>query len=246
MAEDRDTKIHNVLSSAGSIYRMRGSYKFILLWSAFASIWIIAMAILIGLFIFLPKTLDTAISGTIGAITLFLGLPILALSFITIYVAYKGYGRFNNFIFDFYPIWLSMRLDLSIPDGNDLSDKLAEMIKGAFPRFKKSTRIESTTNIDRLKNYDVVLKRKKEIAISKIIAENEYADYMNWVVSRNRKFFKKLSVKLMIIVIRDFSDQSLLERINSNTKLMKETSIVVMGYKDDLLSILKITPPATL
>ncbi len=246
MSEPGDPRIHKVLSSAGSIYRMRGGYKFVLLWAVFASIWIITTATLFGLFYYLPKSFDTTVIGTATVVTMLLGIPVLVLAFLTIYVAYNGYKRFKVFIYDFYPIWLGTRLELSTPIETDLTEKIIDMIKGAMPRFKKSGNGDVSLRYPSLKSFDIVLKSKREIALSKVIHQKEMLNEVIDTVSNSKNIPRKLRVKLLVIVLDVPIDANALMNMKLMKKWPRDAALVIMDNVDGNVSVKKIIPPKAL
>lgn len=225
---------------------MRGGYKFVLLWSVFASVWIIAIAVSFFLYIYLPKAYDTDVIRTVTVITLFLGFPVLALSFFTIYISYKGYKRFKVFTTDFYPMWLRTRLNLSQSDEKELMEKINDAIIGVLPEFRKSHDVHITSRNKTFEKYDIALRNKKNIVLVKVLFQENQYDSIPDIISEMKHFPRRLRIKLLMIVMDDFSKSHPLDDLRYEGKIRKEAAVLIMEHKEGQLTVKRIFPPKSL
>ncbi len=245
MVDKKETGIHNFLSSASSVYRMRGGYKFVLLWSIFASIWVITIGTLFILFIYAPKELDNVFITGATLATLFLGIPVLVFAFITIVMAYRGYKQFKIFTSDFYPLWLRTRMELTpSPNEVDLKVAIKEKINLLLPSFKKFSKIDGKLS-SKLVWFDVVLKSGNSLALVKITQSDVGIDVDN-LISSMKKLTRGVKIKLLAIVFEGVSTFKEEDLVNLKLGLRKETGVIVIDYSNYEFTIKDIIAPKVL
>ena len=171
MIEGRTPPVLSMLSSAEEIFRMRKKFRFVLLWTITASIWVIISSVLFVSYIVLGKHYGPLALDAFIAILIVIGLPLLLLSPYIIYSSRKGSDRLENFIKEFYPIWIKVRFELSVSPEGDLHDKIISVIENLDDDFKKYT--ENPTikkgHSNMNKKFDIIVKGKNRVAVVKIM-----------------------------------------------------------------------------
>ena len=112
MIDGRTPPVLSMLSSAEEIFRMRKKFRFVLLWTVISSLWLLISAILIVSDVILGNHYGPIAQDAFEVILTAIGLPLLLTSPYIIHSSSKGSTKLENFIKEFYPIWVKVRFEL--------------------------------------------------------------------------------------------------------------------------------------
>lgn len=170
--------VFNILDSAEAIYSKRRQFRIVLLWAVFASIWIISVSTLFGLYTFGPKDLQTVEIYIVVVLSIFLGLPIFIASVFVLPISWNSSNRLEDFMANFHPIWVKMQAEgESIRGGgeekvaNQLLRKLMPGYKNMALSSKVSKKIDS-----HMASFDIIKYRRKKLAVIKLLTPGDSID----------------------------------------------------------------------
>ena len=247
MIDGRTPPVLSMLSSAEEIFKMRKKFRFVLLWTAIASLWLLISAILVVSEVILGKHYGPIALDAFAAILIVIGFPLLLTSPYVIKSSFNGSTKLENFIKEFYPIWVKVRFELSVnPEGN-LHDKLISIIENLDDDFR--TYVENPTikkdpsNVG--KKFDFIVKGKKRVAVAKVIdrgSVHEKLELENTEIEANA-IAKMLRVKkATLIVILTTQNKDNLNRLQINAEIVKGVRTIVASYDGSGFVVEKVPP----
>ncbi len=247
MIEGRTPPVLSMLSSAEEIFRMRRKFRFVLLWTITASIWVIISSVLFVSYIILGKHYGPLALDAFIVVLIVIGLPLLLLSPYIIYSSRKGSDRLENFIKEFYPIWIKVRFELSLNLEGDLHDKIISVIENLDDDFKKYT-VNPAIKKDQSqisKKFDIIVKGKNRVAAVKIMAgssvtEKLELENMEREASAIAKMLKVKSATLIVVLTTQNKESSSVPQIS--VKPVKGVRTIVVSYDDSGFLVEKVTP----
>ena len=247
MIDGRTPPVLSMLSSAEEIFRMRKKFRFVFLWTVITSLWMLISAILM--------ISDVILGGHYGTIALYvfvviligIGFPLLLTSPYIIKSSFKGSTKLENFIEEFYPIWIKVRFELAVNSEGSLHDKLISIIENLDDDFRiyvENPNIKNDpSNI--CKKFDIIVKGKKRVAVVKVIDKKSIPEILELEDTEIEahtvaKMLKAINATLIIILINQNKDNP--NGLKINTEIVKGVRTIIASYDDSGFVVEKITP----
>ncbi len=247
MINGKTPPVLSMLNSAEDIFRMRKKYRFVLLWTITASIWIIASSALIILDIVLGKQYATFALDAFVALIIVIGIPLFITSFFAVNDSAKGSVKLENFIKEFYPIWVKVRFELSVSSEGTLEQKISTILGDMDNDFKKYILNPSIKKDSAgiAKNFTSIIKGKKQVATIKVMEKNSPEDALdiNQFQIETNKVAKLIRAKsaMLIVVLMDEKHSSLKD-INFKEDRVNWVRSIIVSYDGSNFIVEKVTP----
>lgn len=247
MIDGRTPPVLSMLSSADEIFRMRKKFRFVLLWTITASIWVLISAILVVSDVILGKHYGPIVLDAFAVVLIVIGLPLLLTAPYVIHSSFRGSRKLENFIKEFYPIWVKVRFELSVNPEENLHDKLISIIENLdddFRTYVENPNIKKDPSNIR-KKFDIIVKGKKRVAVAKIIDKesiHEKLELGNTEIEANAiaKMLKVKRATLIVILTTQNKDNS--NKLQINAEIVKGVRTIVASYDDSGFVVEKVTP----
>lgn len=210
---DNDMPVMSLLSSAESIYMLRKKYRFVFVWAIASGMWIIATTALFITYMLVGKNYQAGIIDAVALLAVILGFPIFITAWFTVNYSGKVSKQMEDFLKDFLPIWIKVRMELLPSTGDSQVQKLRSKIKEIYPSYRNFKRNSKKFQEiqDSVAQFDILVGRKKEIALAKISDSNDLITLDNLKTMENDalRIAKKLKakVRLMAVVQNQFNEE---------------------------------------
>lgn len=133
---DNDMPVMSLLSSAESIYMLRKKYRFVFVWAIASGMWIIATTALFITYMLVGKNYQAGIIDAVALLAVILGFPIFITAWFTVNYSGKVSKQMEDFLKDFLPIWIKVRMELLPSTGDSQVQKLRSKIKEIYPSYR--------------------------------------------------------------------------------------------------------------
>lgn len=215
MEDNSRIPILDLLGSAEALYKMREKYRFVVIWGILASLWLIILFVLLILYVILGRNFDKVLIYGISAISIFIGFPLIVTTFWLIPYSLESSRTMENFLLDFKPIWIKMRLELLPAEGSGTIERLTNKIKELDSRFRNARVIREPKqpSTDSNSNFDIFMKKGHKIAVAKLLSDSEEGiQAIQEIKSKTILRAKSLRSDISVLVIaseREFSSEAL-------------------------------------
>ena len=125
-------------------------------------------------------------------------------------------------------------------------EKINDAIIGVLPEFRKSHDVHITSRNKTFEKYDIALRNKKNIVLVKVLFQENQYDSIPDIISEMKHFPRRLRIKLLMIVMDDFSKSHPLDDLRYEGKIRKEAAVLIMEHKEGQLTVKRIFPPKSL
>ena len=175
MPDPEKPAVFSMLNSADAIYSMRRRLKFVLLWSIFASFWIISISVFFVLFAFGPKQFQDIELVIMVALVITLGIALFFAAIFVLPYSWKGAKKIEDFMAEFHPIWIKMQIEIESILGTETEETVSKFIKRVAPIYKpikQTSRLYSKMSV-KLNDINLFYRKGKRIGIVQIIQKDE-------------------------------------------------------------------------
>lgn len=241
MKEDFDTHIPNLVNAASSIYKVKQDFGLVFVWSLLSSIFTISVGTLFALYIFLPKAYGSDILIAVTSVVIALGIPVFIFAFVNIFKAYGSSKLMNSFYLNFYPIWLKTRFDLLPPKGESAEEVMENKIRGMIPTFKRAQKLTPSYRGGALSDYDVILRKRKEIALVKVLKDDEEINPELFRI--NRRNLRRFKFRLLLVLIRPNMGLQNISIPPSEVMSSRRTAFVFVEREQTGYAVRNVIPP---
>lgn len=249
MSNTESIPVFSLLNSIESIYKTKGKYRFVFFWAYLASAWIIATTALFIAFMMVGKEAQAIIIIAIGVLAISIGFPVFISAIFTVRYTRKVSNQLENFLGKFYPLLVKVKLEMFPAKGATEEEILTNKINDLLPSYQKlvltpkeSARIDGETL-----NFDLMMGRKKRLALAKVVhpeqalTEKELSEIANDAHLISKKL--KSQLKLLLLFQEKLEHSPInIEEIDLKAKL-KGTTIVFLNRSGDSFDVSWVSPP---
>ncbi len=235
MVNTQNPPVMGMINSAEKIYKMRKTYRLILIWAITASVWLITSVIIMIVELIL-KPYDAILTEILAIIAIVFGFPLFIISVPVIYLSWKGNIRLHSFTSKFYPLWVKIRMEIEQPDGKDIIEKSINGLESIDNRFKNcdvNPELPKKLSYDKLPFNKIIIGRRIIAGIA-IINDNNMD--INNLYAGIKKISKGFKIKDNIILIITCNESG--KYLKEPEKKLKNTDVINLNYYNSKFSVI--------